>query len=134
MSKAKEFKPCGCKATGLTRAFALWLCAGCGHVQRAPRSAKAKCAGQKMVEGVLVPCGRVKGANPKGFGCCEQDWPEGTAECGTCGTGFDPVMDLGRLPHPEVEYLTESCARGNFRARDSFMRCVGCLALVTGTD
>jgi len=124
MPKQSEFKPCGCKAEGLTKAFALWQCAGCGEVQRAPRSAKAKCCG----------CGRAKGANPKGFGCCEQDWPESATCCGECGHGFDPVMDLGRLPHPEVEYLTESTPRGDFRARDSFIRCVGCLALVIGTD
>ena len=120
MSKTKE---CGCKAEGLTRGFALWECGGCGHLQRAPRSAKAACAG----------CGRAKGANPKGFGHCGQDWPETATECGECGHGFEAI-DLGRLPHPEVEYLTESCPRGNFRARDSFIRCVGCLTLVEGTD
>jgi hypothetical protein len=36
---------------------------------------------------------------------------------------------VARLPHPEVEYLTENVARGNFRARDGFRRCSGCLAL-----
>ena len=101
MSKSKpnklkpgQRKPCGCEPKGLTRALALWECAGCGHVQRAPRSARAKCAG----------CGRVKGANPRD--------EEGN-----------------RLPHPEVEYLTETTERGYFRARDSFLRCVGCLKL-----
>lgn len=94
----ETLKACGCKPEGLTRCFALWLCAGCGHVQRAPRSARAQCEG----------CGRVKGPNPV------------TAE--------------GRQPHPEVEYLTETGPRGNFRARDGFLRCVGCLALVPGTD
>jgi len=123
MAKAKMFKPCGCKAQGLTRALALWECAGCGALQRAPRSAKAGCVG----------CGRPKGANPKGFGHCGQDWPETASSCGGCGHGFDAI-DLGRLPHPEVEYLTESCPRGNFRARDGFVRCVGCLSLVEGTD
>jgi hypothetical protein len=116
-----EKKTCGCLAGGLTKAFALWTCPGCGHLQRAPRSAKAVCA----AEG----CSRVKGANPKGFGCCGQDWAEGTDSCGECGGAFDPVMDLGRLPHPDVDYLTETTARGEFRARDSFLRCVGCLAL-----
>ena len=115
MSKPKEIKPCGCKAEGLTRAFALWQCAGCGHVQRAPRSAKALCGG----------CGRAKGANPRGAACHGHDVPTGVA-CPTCER---VACDEGRLPHPEVEYLTESCARGYFRARDSFLRCVGCLTL-----
>lgn len=119
MSKKQEIKPCGCRAEGLTKAFALWQCAGCGFVQNAPRSARSKCRGG---------CGRVRGPNPKGFGHCGQDWPQGTLEC-SCGHGFDPVLDLGRLPHPEVEYLTESTERGYFRARDSFLRCVGCLEL-----
>ena len=149
MSKTPEFKACGCKVAGLTKAFALWLCADCGHCQRAPRSAKAKCVG----------CGRAKGTNPKGFGCCQVDWSCEASHCGdlahqvsetpehldTCRNGacggcwvpcqgaFEPIA-LGRLPHPEVEYLTESCERGNFRARDSFVRCVGCLALVVNTD
>lgn len=101
MPRPNEFKPCGCKAAGLTRAVALWECAGCGHLQRAPRSARARCAGTRP-DGTA--CERVKGANPR-----------------------DENGD--RLPHPEVEYLTEDNARGYFRARDSFLRCSGCLAL-----
>jgi len=117
MPKAKATKPCGCEAKGLTRALALWVCSGCGTVQVAPRSAKGKCRG----------CGRTKGPNPVGFGCCGQDVPEGS-RCHICGRAGG-AEDMGRLPHPEVEYLTESCNRGYFRARDSFLRCVGCLEL-----
>jgi len=115
--KPGQPKPCGCEPKGLTRALALWECRGCGHVQRSPRSANARCGG----------CGRVKGPNPRGFGCCGQDWPEGQP-CGECGRAADPC-DVGSLPHSEVSYLTESCERGYFRARDSFLRCVGCLKL-----
>jgi hypothetical protein len=144
MSTQPIFKPCGCAPQGLTRAFALWQCAGCGHVQRAPRSARAQCGG----------CGRAKGANPRGFGHCGVDWLEGAGHCGDmahaasvppahraecrdplcggcwapCGHAFE-AGQAGRLPHPEVEYLTESDSRGYFRARDSFLRCVGCLEL-----
>lgn len=115
MSKRPYLKPCGCKAEGLTRAFALWLCAGCGHVQRAPRSARASCGG----------CGRAKGANPRGQACCGTDVEAGSP-CGGCGQIGE---DQARLPHPEVEYLTEADSRGYFRARDSFLRCCGCLEL-----
>ena len=117
-------KPCGCEPKGLTRAFALWMCAGCGHVQRAPRRAGARCLGS-FPDGTR--CDRVKGANPVGFPCCGQDVRKGQA-CPDCGNEGDG-LDMGRLPHPEVEYLTESCERGYFRARDSFLRCVGCLEL-----
>jgi hypothetical protein len=109
-------KPCGCAPQGLTRAFALWACAGCGHVQRAPRKRGAACAG----------CGRKQPPHPRGEGCHGHDVPVG-ARCPACAR---VAGDAGRLPHPEVEYLTESCERGNFRARDGFVRCVGCLALV----
>lgn len=118
MSNRPDTKPCGCPSQGLTRAFALWQCAGCGHVQRAPRSSRARCAG----------CGRAKGANPQGFGHCGADWPETASHCGECGHAFE-ACELGRLPHPEVEYLTETDSRGYFRARDSFLRCCGCLEL-----
>jgi len=117
MSKTSTIKPCGCAVGGLTVGFALWTCPDCGSLQRAGRASQ-RCA-----------CGRRKGPNPKGFGCCEQDWPEGTVACGSCGRTFDPVMDLGRLPHPEVDYLTETTTRGSFVARDGFSHCVGCLAL-----
>lgn len=108
-------KLCGCRADGLTRAFALWACAGCGHVQKAARSPKATCGG----------CGRAKPANPTGEGCHGHDVKAGD-RCPSCERVAAPVA---RLPHPEVEYLTENVTRGNFRARDGFRRCSGCLAL-----
>lgn len=108
-------KPCGCAAHGLTRAFALWQCAACGHVQKAQRSPKATCGG----------CGRPKPPNPMGEGCHGVDVKAGEA-CPRCHKVAGAVA---RLPHPEVEYLTEDTKRGNFRARDGFRRCSGCLAL-----
>jgi hypothetical protein len=110
-----NLKTCGCRADGLTRAFALWACAGCGHVQKAPRSPKARCAG----------CGRARPASPMGEGCHGADVLAGE-RCPACERVAAP---LARLPHPEVEYLTETVARGNFRARDGFRRCSGCLTL-----
>jgi hypothetical protein len=115
MSTTKE---CGCRPDALTVGKARWLCAGCGLAQAA-KGARQRCA----------QCNRSKGPNPKGFGCCEQDWPQGTAACGVCGSAFDPIMDLGRLPHPDVLYLTEDTLRGSFVARDGFRHCVGCLSL-----
>lgn len=115
-----KLKGCGCRADGLTRAFALWACAGCGHVQRAPRGRGARgappaCAG----------CRRAMPPHPMGEGCHGQDVRAGD-KCPACERVAAP---LARLPHPEVEYLTENVARGNFRARDGFRRCSGCLAL-----
>lgn len=120
MNTTTVLKPCGCRPDGLTRAFALWACAGCGAVQRAPRRKNAPCVG----------CKRVQPPHPMGEGCHGHDVPAGE-RCPSCDR---VAAALARLPHPEVEYLTESCERGNFRARDGFVRCVGCLALVTGTD
>jgi hypothetical protein len=119
-------KACGCKPTGLTKAFALWLCAGCGHVQRDPRSYKARC------QGILADgsqCERTRGRNPRGSACTahNRDLAVG-ARCPVEGC-LSVGEDMGRIPHPDVEYLTESCERGYFRARDSFLRCVGCLEL-----
>lgn len=110
-------KTCGCRIGGLTRSVSVWNCS-CGNVQRASRRS-------------CVGCGEKRKANPFGFGCCDQDWPEAAISCGDCGK--TPSV-ISNLPHPEVDYLTEETCRGSVTDRRGIRRCVGCLAKETEDD
>jgi len=107
---------CGCPLDGLTRNITIWTCAACGHDQMA--SAR-RCEA----------CNRRKPRNPRGFGCCDQTWPEGAGTCGTCGCAPDadliaPCSDL----NTELAHYAPNVERGSFVNRRGETVCVGCLA------